>query len=358
MHGTFPPNRRARSRRPKVRHGLAAAAALPIALLLLSAPRPVRADGAGGGAPGGARVVENLYGAKLLDEDHAVVVGAFGAVFRTADGGRTWQAAKVPTREYLFAVDFDGPSDGVAVGKAGAIVTTADGGETWTRREGGTDRNLFSVAFSAPKHAWAVGDWGTVLESTDGGATWTNRSLKDDVVLTSQSWPDASHGYLAGEFGTVQKTEDGGATWTKLPTGTDKTIFGVAFPTAQKGWAVGIDGLVLRTTDGGATWNLQRGRMGIESLEALGFMEALRNPSLYDVRFSGPRGYVVGDIGTVLVSDDAGETWKEKKLPTGRDMNWLRGLAVSAGGRALVVGSNGLAAFGRDGEFAGKGERP
>ncbi|MFM8412723.1 MAG: WD40/YVTN/BNR-like repeat-containing protein [Alphaproteobacteria bacterium] len=355
MHRPFPPTRRACSQQCPAGRVLLASALAVVALC--AGPRFARADGAAGAS--GAHVVENLYGAKLLDDEHAVIVGAFGAVFRTADGGRTWQAAKAPTREYLFAVDFDGPTNGVAVGKAGAIITTADGGETWTSRAAGTDRNLFSVAFSGPGHAWAVGDWGTVLESTDGGTTWANRSLKDDVVLTSQSWPDAAHGYLAGEFGTVQKTEDGGATWTKLPTGTDKTIFGVAFPTPQKGWAVGIDGLVLRTVDGGATWTLQRGRMGIESLEALGFMEALRNPSLYDVRFAGPRGYVVGDIGTVLVSEDAGETWKEKKLPTGRDMNWLRGLAVTPGGRALVVGSNGLAAFGRDGDFAaGKEARP
>lgn len=355
MHGPFPPTPRACSQRLAGRLRIASALAV---LLACAGPQSALAE-ATAAAGQGAHVVEHLYGAKLLDDEHAVVVGAFGAVFRTADAGRTWQAATTPTREYLFAVDFDGPRAGIAVGKAGAIVTTADGGETWTRREAGTDRNLFSVAFSGPGHAWAVGDWGTVLESNDGGATWTNRSLKDDVVLTSQSWPDATHGYVAGEFGTVQKTEDGGATWAKIPTGTDKTIFGVAFPTPQKGWVVGIDGLVLRTVDGGATWALQRGRMGIESLEALGFLEALRNPSLYDVRFAGTRGYVVGDIGTVLVSDDAGESWKEKKLPTGRDMNWLRGLAVSPGGRALVVGSNGLAAFGRDGDFsADQGARP
>jgi len=354
MHGSLPPKRRACSRGPAVRRRIATALA---ALLLLATPAAVLADEPAGARPG-AHVVEHLYGAKLLEDERAVVVGAFGAVFRTADGGRTWIEAKAPTREYLFSVDFDG-ARGIAVGKGGAVVTSADGGETWTRRDAATDRNLFSVAFSAPGHAWAVGDWGTVLETTDGGATWKNRSLQDDVVLTSQSWPDATHGYLAGEFGTVQKTEDGGATWTKLSTGTDKTIFGVAFPTSQKGWAVGIDGLVLRTVDGGATWNLQRGRMGIESLEALGFMEALRNPSLYDVRFAGPRGYVVGDIGTVLVTEDAGETWKETKLSAGGDMNWLRGLAVSPSGRALVVGSNGLAAFGRDGVFgAGKGARP
>ena len=149
----------------------------------------------------------------------------------------------------------------------------------------------------------------------------------------------------------VQKTEDGGATWKKHATGTDKTLFGVAFTSAQDGWVVGIDGLVLRSRDGGENWTLQRGRMGIESLEALGFMEALRNPSLYDVRFSSGRGYIVGDIGTILLSEDGGDTWKETRLASGQNMNWLRGLAVAPGGRALVVGSNGFIAVGQDGDF-------
>lgn len=290
------------------------------------------------------RVVENLYGSKLVDDKIGYVVGAFGAIYHTADGGKTWGPQRSPTRDYLFAVDFSSPTRGVIVGKAGTILTTEDGGKTWVKRESNTDRNLFSVAFASPQHVWVVGDWGAVLESKDGGATWTDRSLKDDVVLTSQAWPDEQHGYLAGEFGTIEKTEDGGATFTKISTGTDKTLFGVAFPTLQNGWAVGIDGLILRTKDAGLTWDVQRGKLKVDSLETLGFMEALRNPGLYDIRFSDTYGYVVGDIGMMLVSSDGGETWQERKLPAEMSLFWLRGLSVTAGNRALVVGANGLIA--------------
>lgn len=292
-----------------------------------------------------SKVVENLYAAKLIDSQNGYVVGAFGAVFHTSDGGRTWEAQKTPTQEYLFSVDFSSPQHGVAVGKDGTILTTEDGGATWTTRDSGTERNLFSVVYAAPQHVWAVGDWGTVLESKDGGATWSNRSLKDDVVLTSQSWPDEQHGFIAGEFGTVHRTEDGGATWKKTETGTDKTLFGVAFPTPQNGWAVGIDGIILRTKDGGATWALQRGNLTTGSLEALGFMEALRNPGLYDIRFANSTGYIVGDIGMMLVSSDGGETWTERKLPAEMSLFWLRGVSVAPDGHALVVGANGLTAI-------------
>ncbi len=299
--------------------------------------------GAAERAFGSSRIVENLYGAKLLDEKVGWVVGAFGAAFKTTDGGRTWEAQDTGTLEYLFSVDFASPTHGVAVGKAGTIITTDDGGKTWTKRSSGTDRNLFSVAFASPTHVWAVGDWGAVVESKDGGKTWTDRSLEDDVVLTSQSWPDPQTGYLAGEFGTVQKTSDGGQTFTKLETGTDKTLFGLAFPTSDKGWAVGIDGLVLRTRDGGNTWEPQRGELEAQSLEQLGFMEAMKNPGLYDIRFSGDYGYIVGDIGTILVSSDKGETWEERKLPAEMSLFWLRGVSAAGDGTALVVGASGLA---------------
>jgi photosystem II stability/assembly factor-like uncharacterized protein len=293
-------------------------------------------------AASAARVVENLYGAKLLDDQTGWVVGAFGAIFKTADGGKTWESQPTPTLDYLFSVDFSSPTRGVVVGKAGVILTTDDGGQTWTRRESGSDRNLFSVAYASPEHVWAVGDWGAVLESTDAGVTWKDRSLTDDVVLTSQSWPDEQTGYVAGEFGTVQKTTDGGRTFAPTTTGTDKTLFGIAFPSPSDGWAVGIDGLVLRTKDGGQSWAPQRGTLVAESLEQLGFLEAMRNPGLYDIRFSGDYGVIVGDIGMLLVTTDRGESWEERKLPAEMSLYWLRGVS-SKDGRALAVGANGLA---------------
>ncbi|HYC23201.1 MAG TPA: YCF48-related protein [Candidatus Bathyarchaeia archaeon] len=306
--------------------------ALAVLAVSLVAIPPVRA----------ARIVENLYGCKLLDGQNGWAVGAFGVVYHTANGGKTWESQPTATTDYLFAVDFSSPQNGVVVGKSGTLLTTADGGKTWTKRNAGVDRNLFSVQYASPQHVWAVGDWGAVIESTDGGNTWKDRTLTEDIVLTSQSWPDEQHGYLAGEFGTVEVTSDGGATFNKIETGTDKTIFGVAFTSPDKGWAVGIDGLILRTKDAGKTWEVQRGTRETESLEQLGFMEAMRNPGLYDIRFSDTRGYIVGDTGMVLISDDRGETWKEHKLPAEMSLFWLRGVGAAPGDRALLVGANGL----------------
>jgi photosystem II stability/assembly factor-like uncharacterized protein len=212
------------------------------------------------------------------------------------------------------------------------------------QRESKTDRNLFAVTYASPDHVWAVGDWGAVFESTDGGRTWTDRTLAEDVVLTSIAFADEQHGALVGEFGTVHMTKDGGATWLPSDIGTDKTIFGVAFRSPQEGWIVGMDGLILRTTNGGETWDLQRGQKVSQTLAELGMLEAIRNPGLYDISFSEDYGYVVGDIGMMLVSEDRGATWKEHKLPEDMALFWLRGVSASPGDHAVVAGANGLTA--------------
>ncbi|MDG2308916.1 MAG: YCF48-related protein [Candidatus Binatia bacterium] len=293
---------------------------------------------------GAARVVENLFAAKLLDENRGWVVGAFGAVYRTDDGGATWDTQKTPTLDDLFSIDFSNEMDGVVVGKAGTILRTDDGGRTWTKIDGGTNRNLFAVAFASRDHVWAVGDWGAVFESVDGGETWKDRTLSDDIVLTDMAWADAQHGALVGEFGSVRITDDGGVTWRPSDVGTDKTLFGVDFRSPTDGWVVGIDGLILRTRDGGETWDLQRGQRGSSSLAELGALEALRNPGLYDISFSDEFGYVVGDIGMMLVSADGGENWAEHKLPAEMALLWVRGVSAAPGDHAVVAGANGLTA--------------
>lgn len=293
---------------------------------------------------GESRVVENLFDAKLLDGGVGWVVGAFGAIYKTTDGGKTWVAQKTPTLDYLYSVDFATPERGVVVGKSGTILTTEDGGTTWVQRTSGTERNLFSVSFASPDSIWAVGDWGAIAHSADGGKTWTDRSLEDDIVLTSVDFVDDKHGLLAGEFGTVRYTQDGGTTFESPQTGTDKTFFGASMTGPQELWLVGIDGLILRSRDSGKTWEVKRGVLETSSLEQVSFKEVMENPGLYDISFSGGFGYVVGDVGMVLVSSDRGDTWVEHKLPPEMSLFWIRGVSAAGEDRAILAGANGLTA--------------
>jgi len=74
----------------------------------------------------------------------------------------------------------------------------------------------------------------------------------------------------------------------------------------------------------------------------MGFMQLLKNPGLYDVKIRGDKGYVVGDVGNVLVSEDGGETWTKSLLPSEWRLSWLRGLSVLPSGEGMLVGAAGL----------------
>jgi photosystem II stability/assembly factor-like uncharacterized protein len=288
-------------------------------------------------------VREHLYAAEVLpDGRRAFAVGAFGSIFRSDDGGRSWEQQRTSVTEPLFGVSFVTADRGVVVGKSGTVLRTTDGGQKWERAASPTDKHLFAVTMIDAERGWAVGDWGVVLSTSDGGATWADRSLGQDVVLSAVCFADDRHGWIVGEFGTVLATADGGAAWTPQSAGTEKTLFGVAFSSPERGWAVGMDGLVLRTRDGGVTWEVQRGQAGAGSLEELGFMDLLTNPGLYDIAIGRTAGWIVGDTGTVLATTDGGETWEARKLPEDARLLWLRGAAVSPDGAGLMVGAKGL----------------
>lgn len=288
-----------------------------------------------------SQIVEDLYDTQFVDADEGWAVGVFGAVYHTSDGGKHWQQQQTPTTQHLYGVSFSDVRNGWAVGRSGEILNTPDGGVHWTEQQSNTRKHLFKVRFLDPREGWAVGDWGVVVHTTDGGVTWEDRSLGEDQIVYAVDFAGRDNGWMVGEFGAIRHTSDGGKTWTKQGVGTQKTFFGVAAVSKDKAWVVGIDGLVTRTTDGGGTWQIQRGQGEPPSVEAIGFME-LTNPALYDIEIRGEKGYIVGDAGSVLVSEDGGETWAKSPLPADWTLSWLRGLSVMPSGRAMLVGAAGL----------------
>jgi photosystem II stability/assembly factor-like uncharacterized protein len=314
---------------------LSRAACVVVALAALFVPQGA-ADAAG------ARLRDNLYGVHAMDAANTWIVGAFGTIFHSADGGVTWQAQSSGTTENLFGVDFADTGNGWVVGRSGVILRTKDSGGTWTRQRPEEKNHLFSVDAVSADHAVAIGDWGTVLVTTDGGATWQKRSLDRDIILNAQHWIDGSRGWIVGEAGLIVATADGGATWTEQNSGVMKTLFGVAFADAQRGWAVGLDGLILYTDNGGLEWRVQHGNAELAGFDQVTSEEVAENPTLFDVSVSGATGYVVGDGGSVFASTDGGLQWKRAVVPAAVRLRWIRSASLAGNGTGLLAGANGL----------------
>ncbi len=124
--------------------------------------------------------------------------------------------------------------------------------------------------------------------------------VAQNPYLFTVRFKDAEAGMIAGLGGVMLRSEDGGVTWTYEQTGRKQALFAV-YPSANKLIAVGEKGLVRYSTDGGKAWSApQKGFPDIFT-----FMRDLEfAPGL-------TTGFIVGQRGLVLRTEDAGDTWKQ-----------------------------------------------
>src|SRR5579862_5882967 len=108
----------------------------------------------------------------------------------------------------------------------------------------------------------------------------------------------------------------------KLPeAAVGKTLHGVTSIDSQSGWIVGDTGLCLQTQDGGRTWKLRQ--LGTQAtLRSIRFLDDKIGVVVGDGDPEGPKptGHVVMGrqmySGTVLWTVDGGETWRKGHAPT------------------------------------------
>ncbi len=195
--------------------------------------------------------------------------GGAGKVYRTTDGGETWQDVSPPGTEGLSLRDVEARDADTAVvlsigeGAASRIWRTTDGGATWTE----TFRNAEPTAFfncldfyPGGRRGLAVSDpvggRFRVIATHDGGRSWqelrdagmpdstgeANFSASGDclVIAGSTAWFGSG-----GSQARVFRSTDRGRTWTAtdstLPPGPAAGVFALAFRTPRHGIAVGGD---------------------------------------------------------------------------------------------------------------------
>jgi photosystem II stability/assembly factor-like uncharacterized protein len=282
-------------------------------------------------------IKEDLYATSFVSPEEGWVVGTFGSIYHTVDGGQSWSKEQTGILNPLFSVSFADATHGWAVGKAGVILRTEDGGRTWRKQTAPVGKHLFAVDAISPTVAWAVGDWGVILMTSDGGVTWQDRSLTDDVILYGVDFVDERYGWIVGEVGNLMVTEDGGQNWKREHTATGKSLFGVRVAARGQAWAVGLDGEIWALSGGG--W--EQRPSGVST-------------ALYAVTMEGNKGCAVGDSGTAVLSTDEGRNWQVMDVPEELKLFWMHGVSLNKAAdttQGLIAGSNGLLLWIRDGRI-------
>ena len=118
----------------------------------------------------------NLRDATLVNANTGTLVGDYGTIVRTTDGGNNWSVQSSGTTETLWGVSFTDSNSGTVVGENGTILRTTDGGAHWMEQASGTALNLRAVSLADGNTGTAVGEGGVILRTTDGGNTWVPQS--------------------------------------------------------------------------------------------------------------------------------------------------------------------------------------
>ncbi|MBE9508951.1 MAG: hypothetical protein IMY86_12995 [Chloroflexi bacterium] len=213
------------------------------------------------------------------DDPDTMYVGTYaGGIIKSLDGGRNWfeinglrHHGDVLANSYGIALDPADP-DTLYATTIGGLFKTADGGETWDFIGEGIFQHLRQIAVdpTAPDRLYLGGDSSFFYTSDDGGEAWNHVpldqvALGDDpqfpVIAVDPHSPDRILAGLTGSSDILMRSTDYGQTWTgSAPLGIAGETHTIAFhPTlsgtvyAGVGWSPDHPHLI-RSGDGGLTW--------------------------------------------------------------------------------------------------------
>ena len=218
---------------------------------------------------------------------HVFKPNAERGVFKTTDGGATWQKVlfvdentggidlvmDARNRNVLYAAMWQAqrqPWKLTSGGPGSGLYKTLDGGAHWTKisKNPGFATGILgkigvSVAASNPRIVYAIVQArdGGVFRSNDAGATWKRvnsewklrqRAFYYTAIFVDPTNPEVAY---APEVDGVYKTKDGGKTFTAIdmPHGDNHIVW--INPRNPKIILEGDDGGGTVSTDGGATWS-------------------------------------------------------------------------------------------------------
>jgi photosystem II stability/assembly factor-like uncharacterized protein len=279
-----------------------------------------------------------------------------GRIFRTNDGGVTWQEEPPATPFEL------GTMYGLTVWAGGEAVTVGYGGQinkrdpntrTWNDHgpAGPLQPCNLNGPFTAPivgldgddqgNNLWAVGSFGYLRKSTDGGISFQPEITNGGAIwrLSDTYFSSATEGWICGQM-SIAHTLDGAETFAGELCGAGGgggltlNLTGIDFSATGAGVAVGSSApnAYARAAGPPASWIPAAG-MPVTS-------------GLNDVRWlSGSTFYAVGAQGVLLRSTDDGAHWTQltgaPDDPSLPGQPVLNGLTFLSPANAFVVGREG-----------------
>lgn len=138
------------------------------------------------------------------------VVGEAGVIFRSQDDGESWEALDSPYSGSLFGVTGTSERNVVLVfGLRGNLFRSEDNGDSWEPIDTGSEGTLMSAASNGGNKLSIIGNSGVVLYSDNEGKTFKETIRKDRLGNASSLYLDSNRMVMVGESGVKLTTPTG-----------------------------------------------------------------------------------------------------------------------------------------------------
>ncbi len=303
------------------------------------------------------------------DTGTAYISSAGGGVWKTTDGGNTWQ----PLTDNLpvltgGALAFNPLNTDVIWFGSGelhycsvcfpgdGLFKSTDGGNTWVKVAPASVVGYYiSRVIVMPNDTnviFVAGDRG-IVKSTDGGSTWINVLSGDNVNDLVYRSDNTDIMFAATLYSGIYKSTDGGNTWTSI---SDLPRFGyfraqiAISPSNPDVMYVGFgDGdyslkAFYKTTDGGATWTLLNNTPNYLGFQGFYNHTIVVHPDEPDIVLAGGQYPYSASTYGIVRSMDGGYTWEDitDRSPYGHVHPDIHHMAFGAGNVLWVACDGGV----------------
>ena len=255
-----------------------------------------------------------------------VYASTLGAIFKTTNGGATWDTLLPNTYVYVLDLKMHPANPEVLYAALGnssppfGVLKTTNGGMTWFHADSGifvdweTSAQVIEFDPVSPEtmYVGTAGFFGgNLYKSTNGGSSWTLLGVNDtsrlrEGVISITVNPTSINIIYAGtpQNGDLLKSTDGGVTWALTGLHDVSGVVDVKIDSIDTQLLYACSGTIRRSSDGGVSWeSIYSGLPSQSNSMSLAIDQITRKVyvGLYAIS---------SDSGGVFQSNDLGLSWQ------------------------------------------------